>query len=152
MKAPAQITIGQLAKATGTKTETIRYYERIGLLRAPDRTRGNYRSYADGHMQSLTFIRRARELGFSIEDVRELLELAGQRERPCADVDCIAARHLATTELKIAALKRLRGELRSTLAACKGGRIADCRVVQALSPQQRAGKGNKEREARAASL
>jgi Cu(I)-responsive transcriptional regulator len=148
MKAPAQITIGQLAKATGTKTETIRYYERISLLRAPDRTRGNYRSYAGVHVQSLTFIRRARELGFSIEDVRELLELAGHRDRPCADVDRIAARHLATTELKIAALKRLRGELQSTLAACKGGRIADCRVVQALSPL-RAGNGNKEREARA---
>jgi DNA-binding transcriptional MerR regulator len=93
------------------------------------------------------FIRRARELGFSIEDVRELLELAGHRERPCADVDRIVARHLATTELKIAALKRLRGELRSTLAACKGGRIADCRVVQALSPL-RAGDGGKDRESR----
>jgi Cu(I)-responsive transcriptional regulator len=146
MKAPSPISIGQLAKATGTKTETIRYYERIGLLQAPDRTRGNYRSYAAGHVQSLAFIRRARDLGFSIEDVRELLELAGHRERPCADVDRIAQRHLATTELKIAALKRLRGELRSTLAACKGGRIADCRVVQALSPV-RAGKGSKDREA-----
>ena len=70
------------------------------------------------------------------------------RERPCAEVDCIAARHLATTELKITALKRLRGELRSTLASCKGGRIADCRVVQALSPL-RAGNGSKGREARA---
>jgi Cu(I)-responsive transcriptional regulator len=148
MKAPTQITIGQLAKETGTKTETIRFYERIGLLRAPDRTRANYRSYADGHVQSLTFIRRARDLGFSIEDIRELLELAGHRERHCAEVDRIAAHHLATTELKITALKRLRGELRSTLAACKGGRIADCRVVQALSPL-RVGNGNKEREARA---
>jgi DNA-binding transcriptional MerR regulator len=129
-------------------TETIRHYERIGLLRAPDRTRGNYRSYARGHVESLMFIRRARELGFSIEDVRELLELAEHRERPCAEVDGIAARHLATTELKIAALKRLRGELRGTLAACEGGRIADCRVVQALSPRD-ASDGNKEREARA---
>ncbi len=148
MKAPTAIAIGQLAKATSTKTETIRYYERIGLLPAPDRTRANYRSYAGEHVQLLTFIRRARELGFSIENVRELLELAGHRERPCAEVDCIAARHLATTELKIAALKRLRGELRSTLASCKGGRIADCRVVQALSPP-RARNGSKEREARA---
>jgi Cu(I)-responsive transcriptional regulator len=149
MKAPTPITIGQLAKATATKTETIRYYERIGLLRAPDRTHSNYRSYAGEHVQSLTFIRRACELGFSIEDVRELLELAGHRERPYADVDRITARHLATTELKIATLKRLRGELRSTLAACKGGRIADCRVVQALSPL-RAGSGSKDRESRAA--
>lgn len=146
MKEPTQITIGQLAKATGTKPETIRYYERIGLLRAPDRTRGNYRSYAGEHEQSLTFIRRARDLGFSIGDVRELLELAAHRERRCAEVDCIAARHLATTELKIAALKRLRDELRGTLAACKGGRIADCRVVQALSPVG-ASNGSKRREA-----
>jgi DNA-binding transcriptional MerR regulator len=148
MKAPSPISIGQLARATGTKTETIRYYERIRLLRAPDRTHANYRSYAGEHVRSLTFIRRARGLGFSIEDVRELLELAGHRERPCAEVDRIAARHLATTDLKIAALRRLRGELRSTLAACKGGRIADCRVVQALSPL-REGDGSKEQEAHA---
>jgi Cu(I)-responsive transcriptional regulator len=145
MKAAISIPIGQLARVTGTKTETIRYYERIGLLRAPDRTRSNYRSYSADHVQSLTFVRRARELGFSIEDVRELLELAGHRDHPCAEVDSIAARHLATTELKLAALRRLRSELRSTLAACKGGRIADCRVVQALSPL-RASKGNKEGE------
>jgi DNA-binding transcriptional MerR regulator len=148
MKAPTQFTIGQLAKATGTKTETIRYYERIALLRAPGRTRANYRSYAGEHVQLLAFIRRARALGFSIEDVRELLELAGHREQPCAEVDRIAARHLETTELKIAALKRLRGELRATLVACKGGRIADCRVVQALSPR-RASTAGKERETRA---
>jgi Cu(I)-responsive transcriptional regulator len=145
MKAAISIPIGQLARATGTKTETIRYYERIGLLRAPDRTRSNYRSYSADHVHSLTFVRRARELGFSIEDVRELLELAGHRDRPCAEVDSIAARHLATTELKLAALKRLRSELRRTLAACKGGRIADCRVVQALSPL-RASNGNREAE------
>ena len=132
----AGLSIGQVGKATGTKVETIRYYEGIGLLPKPDRTSGNYRLYAGEHVHRLAFIRRARELGFAIEDVRELLDLAGHRERPCAGIDRIAARHLAVIEAKIATLKRLRGELRDTLAACAGGRIAECRVVQALSPDR----------------
>jgi Cu(I)-responsive transcriptional regulator len=130
------LSIGQVGKATATKVETVRYYERIGLLPKPERTSGNYRSYESVHVQRLAFIRRARELGFSIEDVRELLDLAGHRENPCAEIDQIATRHLAMIEAKITTLKRLRGELRSTLAACAGGRIADCRVVQALSPDR----------------
>jgi DNA-binding transcriptional MerR regulator len=134
MQDAVALTIGQLGKATATKVETIRYYERIGLLPAPGRTGGNYRSYASEHVRCLGFIRRARELGFSIDDVRELLELARHRDRPCAEVDQIVARHLVVTERKIVALKRLRGELQNTLAACKGGRISECRVVQALSP------------------
>lgn len=84
--------------------------------------------------ERLAFIRRARELGFSIEDVRELLELAARREKPCEEVDKLVARHLEATEKKIEALTRLRRELRDTLALCKGGRIAECRVIQALSP------------------
>jgi DNA-binding transcriptional MerR regulator len=128
------LTIGQLGRATDTKIETIRYYEKIGLLPAPRRTAGNYRSYAAEHLQRLGFIRRTRELGFSIEEVRELLELAAQGERPCEEVDQLVARHLETTERKIEALRRLRRELRDTLASCKGGRVAECRVIQALSP------------------
>lgn len=127
------LTIGQLGETTGTKVETIRYYEKIGLLPAPDRTSGNYRSYTGEHLRRLGFIRRARELGFSIDDVRELLELAARGERPCKDVDRIAARHLATTERKIQALQRLRRELRATLASCVGGPVAECRVLQSLS-------------------
>lgn len=126
-------TIGQLGKATATKAETIRYYERIGLLPAPKRTAGNYRSYADEHFARLAFIRRSRELGFSIDEVRDLLQLAAQQENSCADVDQIAARHLAEIDRKIRLLKQLRDQLRKTLAACGGGRIAECRVVEALS-------------------
>jgi DNA-binding transcriptional MerR regulator len=128
------LTIGQLGRATNTKIETIRYYEKIGLLPAPHRTAGNYRSYAVEHLQRLGFIRRTRELGFSIEEVHELLELAAHGERPCEEVDQLVARHLETTERKIEALRRLRRELRDTLSSCKGGRIAECRVIQALSP------------------
>jgi DNA-binding transcriptional MerR regulator len=127
------LTIGQLGQATATKVETIRYYEKIGLLPAPVRTAGNYRSYADRHVQLLGFIRRSRELGFSIEEVRELLELARHHDAPCVDVDELVARHLETTERKIEALRRLRRELRDTLMSCRGGRVAECRVIQALS-------------------
>jgi DNA-binding transcriptional MerR regulator len=134
MRTATALTIGQLGKAAATKVETIRYYERIKLLPAPHRTAGNYRSYSGEHLRRLTFIRRARELGFSIDDVREFLELATHRDSPCAGVDQIVERHLETTEKKIAALKRLRRELSDTLASCKRGKIGDCRVVQALSP------------------
>jgi DNA-binding transcriptional MerR regulator len=141
------LRIGQLGQATGTKIETIRYYEKIGLLPVPKRTAGNYRSYAAEHLQRLGFIRRARELGFTIEDVRELLKLAAHGERPCEQVDQFVARHLETTERKIQALTRLRRELRDTLDSCKGGRIAECRVVQALFPVSAGGKKKRVRGA-----
>jgi DNA-binding transcriptional MerR regulator len=79
VKGMARLTIGDLAKRTGTKVETIRYYERIGLLPEPGRTEGNYRSYGSEHLGRLSFIRRARDLGFSLDQVRELLGLADQR-------------------------------------------------------------------------
>jgi DNA-binding transcriptional MerR regulator len=127
------LTIGQLGAAADTSVETIRYYERIGLLVAPRRTPGNYRSYEPEHVHQLIFIRRARELGFAIEHVRELLNLAGQRDQSCAEIDRMATRHLASVEAKIASLKRLGNELRETLTACKGGRVAECKVLRALS-------------------
>jgi DNA-binding transcriptional MerR regulator len=128
------LTIGQLGRATGTKVETIRYYEKVGLLTAPRRTAANYRDYTPEHVERLSFIRRTRGLGFTIEDVRELLKLASEREERCDEVDHLVARHLETTERKIEALTRLRTELRTTLNSCKGGRIAECGVIQALSP------------------
>ena len=88
-------SIGELARTTGTKVETVRYYERIGLLPQPARTGGNYRAYARPHLERLSFIRRGRDLGFSLEEVRELLRLSDDRERPCAEVDHIARAHLA---------------------------------------------------------
>jgi DNA-binding transcriptional MerR regulator len=135
------LTIGQLGQATDTKVETIRYYEKIGLLPAPRRTAGNYRSYAAEHLQRLGFIRRARELGFAIEEVRELLKLAAHGESPCEEVDHLVASHLEATERKIEALMRLRRELRQTLKSCKGGRVAECQIIQSLSPAPTARKG-----------
>ena len=113
--------IGDLAKATGTKVETIRYYEQTGLLPAPARTRGNYRSYGGEHLARLSFIRRARDLGFSIEQVRALVDLSDDRTRDCATVDHIAGEHLRDVDRKIADLTALRRELSAVIASCCGG-------------------------------
>lgn len=128
------ISIGDLAKATGIKVETIRYYEGIGLLPAPARTGANYRSYTPGHIGRLTFIRRARDLGFSLSEVRDLLGLSDHKERSCLEVDAIARSHLSAVESKIADLDRLRRELATLINQCKHGTIAECRIIDALAP------------------
>jgi DNA-binding transcriptional MerR regulator len=128
------LTIGVLAKAADTKVETVRYYERIGLLPIPARTAGNYRAYCEDHSRRLRFIRRSRDLGFSIEQVRALLGLADQRDRDCGAVDSIAKEHLAEVERKIADLNALQAELRKVIGQCRRGSIAECRIMDALSP------------------
>lgn len=124
--------IGELGRATHTRAETIRYYERIGLLPPPARTGGNYRHYTGTHLQRLNFIRHARGLGFEIAEIRSLLDLADEPERDCGDVDRIASRHLQTVEDKIERLTLLRDELARIVGACRGGQIASCRVLEAL--------------------
>lgn len=126
--------IGSLAKATGTKIETVRWYEKIGLLPAPMRTASNYRSYGPTHLQRLTFIRRSRDLGFTIEEVRALLDLADQSERDCSEVDVIARKHLSEVERKIANLSALAKNLRSLISQCRGGDVSECRIIEALTP------------------
>jgi Cu(I)-responsive transcriptional regulator len=128
--------IGALSKATSTNIETIRYYERIGLLPAPMRTSSNYRSYADLHRARLAFVRHSRELGFSIEEIRSLLDLSDHPERDCAEADTIATRHLAQVEDKIVQLSLLRDELSRIIGRCRGGVAADCRVIEALGNHQ----------------
>jgi Cu(I)-responsive transcriptional regulator len=129
-----QLSIGDLAKATDTKVETIRYYERIGLLPKPARTRGNYRSYRPDQLRRLSFVRRARDLGFSLPQVRELLSLSDQRRRSCEAVDAIAREHLTEVDRKIADLAALRRELDSIISQCGHGTVANCRIIEALSP------------------
>jgi len=129
------LTIGALAKATGTNIETIRYYERIGLLPAAARTGGNYRAYGRQHLARLSFVRRARDLGFSIAMVRELLHLADDNGEDCAAVGAIASAHLADVERKISDLTALRSELLRLLAQCRRGSIAECRIIETLSPR-----------------
>ncbi|MCW3476382.1 MerR family transcriptional regulator [Limobrevibacterium gyesilva] len=128
------LSIGTLAKATGTKVETVRWYERVGLLPAPARTRGNYRSYGRAHLDRLSFIRRARDLGFTLAQLRGLLLLADQRDRSCEEVDAIARTHLGEVERKIADLQALRRELADIIDRCGHGTVADCRIIEALSP------------------
>ena len=130
----ATFTIGGLARETATKAETIRYYERINLLPAPGRTNGNYRIYRAEHLARLSFIRRSRDLGFSIEQVREILTMADDRNRSCAGVDAIARQHLAEVERKIADLNAMRRELSTIIDRCANNVIADCRIIEALSP------------------
>ena len=130
----ASLSIGELATATGTKTETVRYYERIGLLSTPGRTSGNYRAYGRSHLDRLSFIRRSRDLGFSLEQVRTLLRLSDDRAQSCAEVDRIAKRQLSEVERKIADLTALGGELRHLIGQCRRGTIAECRIIEALRP------------------
>jgi Cu(I)-responsive transcriptional regulator len=124
-------SIGELAKATNTKVETVRYYERIGLLSEPARTAGNYRAYASEHMERLSFIRRARSLGFSLDQVRQLLALADDEARSCEGVDAIAREHLDEVDAKMADLAALRRELANLIHQCRSGTIAECRIIEA---------------------
>jgi DNA-binding transcriptional MerR regulator len=128
------LSIGELANETGVKVVTIRYYEQIGVLPAPVRTTGNYRAYDKGHAQRLRFIRRCRDLGFSLDQVRELFRLSTENTPSCADVCRIAERHLKAIEAKLADLNRLASELRRITASCSGSRpMAECRILEALS-------------------
>lgn len=125
--------IGELAKATGTKAETIRYYEREGILPAADRTDSNYRDYSDNHLAALTFVRRARQLGFSMAQVRELLALSDRADKPCQKVDELVREQLEEVEQKIVDLSSLRNELRLLLRSCEANRIGECRIVESLA-------------------
>jgi len=127
-----RIAIGGLSKHTGTNIETIRYYERVGLLPAPARSSGGYRLYETEHLKRLNFIRRARTLGFSIGEVRTLLQLADERQRPCAEVRVVADAHLKDVQAKIADLRRMERVLKTTLARCASGKRTHCPMIEAL--------------------
>lgn len=131
------LTIGDLGKATNTKVETVRYYERIGLLPKPPRSTGNYRSYGAVELGRLSFIRRARDLGFSLDQVRALLGLSDDRSCDCAGIDRIANEHLREVDRKIADLKALRRELKAVIDSCDGGSVGECRIIEALGPVAR---------------
>jgi DNA-binding transcriptional MerR regulator len=127
------ISIGDLSRQTGVKVPTIRYYEQVGLLAAPIRTEGKQRRYGAPDVTRLNFIRRSRELGFEVDDIRELLALSAQPEQPCENADKITARHLASVNQRISQLNALRAELSRMLANCDGGCVADCRVLESLA-------------------
>src|ERR1700675_4362932 len=135
MPSTTPFTIGKLARETGVKVVTIRYYEQIGLMPVAARTDGNYRKYGPEHRRRLHFIRRCRDLGFTLDQVRDLLRLSSEKTQACAEVDRIAEQHRRAVEEKLADLSRLASELRRLSACCRGkGLIADCRIIEALSP------------------
>ena len=127
----AAVSIGEAAKASGIKVPTIRYYEQIGLLPALARTEGNRRVYDASDLQKLRFIRHARELGFEIEPIRELLALAGDPGRPCDTADRIAQAHLADIDHKMVRLTALRAEV-ARMADCSNSIVGECRVIEVL--------------------
>ena len=126
------LAIGTLAKRTGTKVQTIRYYEQIGLLPEPGRTEGGQRRYGDADLDRLAFIRHARQLGFTLEAIRELLDLSDNPSRSCAEVDVIAHRQLKEVEARITRLEALRKELKRMLRECSRDTVSDCRVLEVL--------------------
>ncbi|MDN7143956.1 helix-turn-helix domain-containing protein [Pseudomonas sp. JQ170] len=126
-------TVGQLAKATDTKAVTIRYYEQQGLLPLAARTPAGYRLYTETERDRLLFIRRSRGLGFSLDDVRELLGLADRKEHSCAAVDAKVELQLAQVRDRIRDLQGLESELTRLIACCQGGVIEECRIIESLS-------------------
>ena len=126
-------TIGALSDRTGVNIETIRYYERVGLLPAPPRSAGRHRLYEDSHRQRLVFIRRARELGFSIDQVRALLGLVGKHGLACDEVKVLADEHIAEVRRKIKDLKRLERVLSDLAARCRPNRVPECPILEALN-------------------
>ena len=134
---PRAMQIGPIANRTGVNIETIRYYERIGILPKPHRSEGGHRIYAAAHEQRLTFIRRSRELGFSIEDVRALLGLSEGDNQNCADVYGLAIQHLDEVKQKIADLRRMERVLKLMAAQCAQGTLPHCPIIEALSATAR---------------
>ena len=127
-----RLPIGTLSKRTGCNIETIRYYEKIGLLPAPARSEGRHRMYATAHLQRLNFIRRARELGFTLDEVRALLKLADERGYSCAEARDLAAGHLAEVRAKIANLKVMERVLKDIVAQCADGTPPECPLIERL--------------------
>jgi MerR family transcriptional regulator, mercuric resistance operon regulatory protein len=127
------LAIGELSRLTGVHIETIRYYERVGMLIAPSRTAGGRRLYDHGYVRTLAFIRRARELGFTLEEIRALVELSGSERPSCAEVRKIASHHLEDVRRKLADLTRLEAILAETVARCVRNASPVCPVLDMLS-------------------
>jgi len=133
--APLKVaSIGALSQRTGCNIETIRYYERIGLMPSPPRTAGGHRSYGSVHERRLGFIRRCRELGFSIEEIRVLLGLVDGGDYTCGEVKAVTDRHIDDVRRKIADLRKLKRTLEKIGAACAGGKVPQCPIIDALYP------------------
>jgi MerR family mercuric resistance operon transcriptional regulator len=123
---------GELAERTGCNPETVRYYEKVGLLPEPPRTPSGHRAYEAAHVRRLRFILRGRELGFSLEEIRELLRLAEERDRPCAEARTVAAAHLQDVQAKIADLKLIERVLKDVVAKRGDSDLPECPLIETL--------------------
>jgi len=128
----ADITIGELSKRTGVNIETVRYYERIGLMPNPARTEGGHRLFDGEQVKRLTFIARSRQLGFSLKEIRTLMSLVDQGDYSCDEVNALTRRHLDKVRAKIADLQRLAKTLEEISAKCDGGKAPECPIFDAL--------------------
>ena len=127
------VSIGELSERTGTKVETIRYYERIGLLPAPPRTEGGHRVFGPRYLKRLLFVRRSRHLGFSLDETRQMLRLVDDDTLSCEQVLRITLNHLASVKARIADLRRMERTLKQTANQCTGGGSTHCPIIDALS-------------------
>jgi MerR family mercuric resistance operon transcriptional regulator len=130
------LTIGKLSELTGVNIETIRYYERIKMLPSPPRSQSGRRIYDSTHLRTLVFIRRSRELGFSLDEIRALIRLGGPAKATCREVREIAAHHLEHIRARLSDLKKLERLLARTVAACSGRTAPDCPVLDILDIQR----------------
>lgn len=128
----AEFSIGALAKESAVNIETIRYYEKIGVMPKPARSTGGYRLYTPDHVKRLTFIRRGRELGFSLDELRDLLHLVDGHTYSCAEVRALTLEHVAGIRRKVADLKRLERVMTAVASQCSGRKIPDCPIIDAL--------------------
>jgi DNA-binding transcriptional MerR regulator len=131
------LTIGAVSRQTGLKIPTIRFYEAEGLLPAPPRSENGRRLYGDRHVRRLSFIRHARQLGFELDQIRDLLELSEHPLRPCGKADTIAAANLRTVQERLKHLRALERELKRMVAACAAGSAERCRIIEVLSDHGR---------------
>jgi len=132
MKVAEGLSIGSLSQQSGVNIETIRYYEKIGVMPQPERSAGGYRVYGPEHVKRLHFVRRGRELGFSLDELRGLLRLVDGHSYTCAEVHALTVEHLEDIRQKISDLKRLERVMSNMAASCTRDQIPECPVIDAL--------------------
>lgn len=131
--------IGQVAALTGCSAESIRHYEKLGLLQKPERSDQGYRYYDHRAVERIGFIRHGRSLGLDLHSIQDLLNLADNPDADCSAADDIATHHLEQLEKRIASLEALANELRQVVRQCRGGTTAECRIIQTLFEQKSRG-------------
>lgn len=146
-----RLTRGVLSKRTGCNIETVRYYERVGLMPDPVRSEGGHRLYSEEHVRRLRFIRRCRELGFTIVEIRALLGLVDRHDYTCAEIRDITIAHVEVVHHKIADLRRLEKTMISMIEQCDGGAVPECPVIDALFDAEAATRHAGRRRGTAAS-